>query len=472
MKKWVVFLCGLGLLTGCAVGPDYVRPDVNIGDRYANATQMDQMAWQPVLPIDEHGAGQWWRLFNDPQLDLWIAQLHAANLNLAQAESRYRQAQASLEQATSGFFPTLNSQGSGQRSGSGQADPQNQYNLNATVNWEPDLWGRVRRSVESSDASLAASAADILATRLSLESTFIQSYFYAKNVLAAQQLYDQTIAAYERSLKTNQDRLSVGMVSAADVATAQAQLENARTQRLALNRQWGELRNAMAVLLGQPPVAFDLKVDPFLGALPSVPTGLPVQLLLRRPDVAAAERRVAAANAQIGVAKAAWLPNLTLSAQGGYRSGSWADWISAPARFWSLGPTLALAIFDGGARSAKVNETIATYDLQAASYKQIVLDALREVEDNLVQWHGLQLELTTQQRALDAARQSLQLTRNQFDAGLIDYLSVVQVETNALSAERAMLSLQNDLFITATKLIASLGGRWDLGLFNDAANKP
>ena len=454
-------VCASVLLAGCAVGPDYERPQLDVGAEYASAAATEPSAWQPAIPVDEQGAGQWWLVFNDPQLNVWIAQLHEANVSLEQAEARYRQAQASLGQARAGLFPTLGTNVSGQRSGSGQASPQNQYNLNATVQWELDLWGRVRRSVESSDANVAASAADMLATRLSLESTFVQSYFQAKNVLDAQRLYDETIAAYERSLQDNKNRLAVGMVSAADVATAQAQLDNARTQRLALNRQWGQLRNAMAVLVGLPPSAFELQIDTPFTALPAVPVGLPAQLLVRRPDVAAAERRVAAANAQIGVAKSAWLPNLSLSAQGGYSSGSWSDWISAPARFWSLGPALALSIFDGGARTAKVNEAIATYDLQAAVYKQTVLDALKEVEDNLVQWHGLHQELITQQSALAAARESLRLTRNQFDAGLIDYLAVVQVEANALSTERATLALQNDLLLTATKLITSLGGRWD-----------
>lgn len=455
------------LLAGCAVGPDYERPEIDVGAQYAYATVADTAAepsaWQPVLPFEVKGAEQWWLLFQEPQLNAWLLQLQAANLSLEQAEARYRQAQASLGQAQASFFPTLGTSASGQRSGSGQSSPQNQYNLNLNASWEPDLWGRVRRSVEAAEASLEASAADVLATRLSIESTFVQSYFQAKYVLAAQQLYDQTIAAYERSLQNNINRFEVGLVSSADVASAQAQLDNARTQRLALNRQWGQLRNAMAVLLGQPPAAFDLILEQSSAeaVLPTIPVGVPVQLLVRRPDVAAAERRVAAANAQIGVAQSAWLPNLTLSAQGGYSSGSWSDWISAPARFWSLGPALAFTVFDGGARTARVNEAIATYDVQAATYKQTVLEALREVEDNLVQWHGLQQEFISQQNALAAARESLRLTRNQFDAGMIDYLAVAQVETNALSTERATLALQNDLFITATQLISALGGRWD-----------
>lgn len=444
-------------LTACAVGPDYVAPEIEMGEQY-------HAAWQPidaeaaVAPRD----GQWWQLFDDPQLNAWIAQLHEANASLEQAEARYRQAQANLAQARSGLFPTLSSGASGQRSGSGAANssPQNQYNLNLNAAWEVDLWGRVRRSVEASDAQLEASAADVLATRLSLESLFVQSYFQAKQVLASKKLYEQTLAAYERSLQDNQNRLAVGLVSSADVATAQAQLDNARTQRLALDRQWGQLHNAMAVLVGVVPSAFELVVDDIQPPLPTVPVSIPAQLLVQRPDVAAAERRMAAANAQIGVAQSAWLPNLNLSAQGGYRSGSWSEWISAPARFWSLGPSLALAIFDGGARRARLNEAIAAYDAQAAAYKQTVLDALKEVEDGLVQWHGLQQELISQQRALEAARESLRLTRNQFDAGLIDYLSVVQVETNALSTERATLALEKDLYVAVAQLIAALGGRW------------
>lgn len=460
MQKIISSLIGLGLLTGCAIGPNYVAVNPVPTETFAHASASDMSAWQPVVPVDASGASQWWLLFNDPQLDQWLTQLTTANADIAQAEARYRQASASLQQARSELLPIVSSQASAQRSGAGQMSPSNQYNLNASISWELDLWGRVRRAIESSDANVAASAADLLALRLSLESTFAQSYFQAKNVRAAQQLYDQTITAYERSLQITQQRLAVGMVSPADVASAEAQLENARLQRLALDRQWGQLTNAMAVLLGQAPSAFAFTVDGVFSALPTVPVALPAQVLLQRPDVAAAERRVAAANAQIGVAQSAWLPALGLSAQGGYRSGSWADWISAPARFWSLGPALALTLFDGGARTARINETIAAYDAQAAAYKKTVLEALREVEDSLVQWHGLHKELTNQQRALDAARRSLQLTRNQYEAGLIDYLSVVQVEANALSAERAMLSLQSNLFMAATQLITSLGGRW------------
>ncbi len=460
MKTWALSVLSMAVFTGCAVGPDYQPVHTALSQDYAAAALFQDQAWLPVDSSQAPASQPWWQLFQDPQLNQWIQTLHQSNLDLAQAEARYRQAQASLQQAQAEFFPTIGTQVSGQRAGSGQTSPANQYSLNANVSWEPDVWGRVRRSVEAGSAQQQASAADLDAVRLSLESTFTQSYFQAKNVRAAQALYARTLAAYERSLVIAQNRYESGLVSVADVAAAQSQLENARTQSLALERQWGLLRNAMAVLLGLAPAHFELNAEAEWGVLPQVPVGLPAQLLVRRPDVVAAERRVVAANAQIGVATAAWFPNLSLSAQGGYRSGSWSDWLSAPARFWSLGPALALTVFDGGARSARIRDAEAAYDVQAAAYKKVALDALREVEDELVQWHGLQRELDSQTRAVEAAQRSLTLTRNQYEAGLVDYLSVVQVETSALSAERSWLNLQTELYLNAVRLIAALGGQW------------
>lgn len=461
MKKWAWVLLSVGAMTGCAVGPDYQIIETPLSVDYAHRSPAMDGAWVQIDPAVAPQPQPWWQLFHEPTLNDWMTQLHTANLDLEQAEARYRQAQASLQQAQAGFFPTVGAQASSQRSGSGQTSPNDQHSLSANVSWEVDLWGRVRRSVEAGTAQQQASAADLDAVRLSLESTLAQSYFQAKNIRASQQLYEQTIAAYERSLQMTRNRLNAGLISPADVAAAETQLENARTQALALERQWFLLRNAMAVLLGKAPAEFDLKAEADLGVLPTVPLGLPAQLLVRRPDIIAAERRVAAANAQIGVATAAWFPNLTLSAQGGYRSGSWSDWISAPARFWSLGPALALTLFDGGARSARIREAEASYDVQAATYKKTALEALREVEDALVEAHGLRQEVLSQQRVVAAAQQSLQLTRNQYEAGLIDYLSVVQVETNALSAQRALLNLQSELYISSVRLITALGGRWD-----------
>lgn len=461
MKKWVVTVLGLGVLGGCAVGPDYQVVEVPLSSSYAFAESGSHPAWVQVNPTLTPDPQAWWQLFQDPLLDQWIQELHQQNIDLELAEARYRQAQAALQQARAGFFPVLGTQASMQRSGSGQSHSTDQYNLNVSVSWEPDVWGRVRRNVEAGTAQQQASAADLEATRLSLEALFVQSYFQAKSLRATQLLYDKTIAAYERSLRLTQNRLQVGVVSVADVANAESQLENARTQAVALERQALLLRNAMAVLLGKAPAAFEGQIEAELGVLPVVPVGIPAQLLTRRPDLVAAERRVAAANAQIGVATAAWFPNLTLSAQGGYRSGSWAEWITAPAQFWSLGPALALTLFDGGARSARIQEAQAAYEAQASTYKKAVLVALQEVEDALVQWHSTQQEQQAQERAVEAARRALQLTRNQYEAGLVDYLSVAQVETNALAAERSLLALHSELYLSAARLIVALGGQWD-----------
>lgn len=469
-RRTVAIACS-ALLAGCAIGPDYQRPDMELGAQFRNAPTAveasDNPGWLLASPADEHiGAVKWWEAFQDPLLSELIEKMLVHNASLEQAEARYRQALAALGSARAEFYPTLNSSGSYSRSGSGSTSPSNSYSLGLTAGWEPDIWGKVRRSSEAAEASLQASQAEMAATQLSLASTLAQSYFQAKNVWVSQQLLDQTILAYERVLEITSNRYEAGMSSRSDVASAQAQLENARTQRLALNRQQGQLHNAMAVLLGVTPVA--MQTVPLAGwpELPAVPSALPVQLLERRPDVAAAERTMMAANAKIGVAQAAWLPDLTLSAQGGYRASEWSDWLTAPARFWSLGPALALQIFDGGARSARVEDARAAYDAQAAAYRQTILDAVKEVEDALVQWQGLSAEMLTQQRALEAARESLTLMRNQYESGMVDFLSLAQVETSTLSTERSTISLQADHYIAAVQLIASLGGGWQANSLN------
>lgn len=475
----------LGLMSACAVGPDYQPPGLDVGSHYketvsaagdGNATTQ---GWVIAQPADAVLRGDWWTLFNDPVLNGLMEASNAGNFDIAQAEAQYRQAQALLQSSRSGFFPTLGTgvdftrSGSGGGSGDASAGggvgvggPSNVYSLTGNVSWELDLWGKVRRSVESSEAGVQASLADVANTRLSMQSTLAQTYFQLRVMDHEKRLLAQTVQAYERSLTMTQNRYQVGVAAQADVAVSLTQLENTRVQMLALDWQRAQLEHALAVLTGQAPAAFSLAAvesldyDQQLAKVPTIPVGLPAQLLQRRPDVAAAERRAAQANASIGVAQAAWFPDLTLSAQGGFRSGQWAQWLSSPVTFWSLGPALALTLFDGGARAANVASMRAAYDAQAASYRQTVLTALREVEDYLVQRYVLDQEQDAQTRALAAARLSLQLTRNQYDAGLIDYLSVVQVETTALSTERAALSLLTDRLVASVQLIAALGGGW------------
>lgn len=469
-------LCALVALAGCAVGPDYRQPDVDLGDRYKQAAvapdPQANAGWVQASPESEPLDSDWWRLYQDPVLDGLMLEFQQANLDVRLAEARYRQAQAALRSARSGLFPTVGGNASVERSGSGGGTvtgseggggsfggggPSNSYALSGSVSWEIDLWGRVRRSVEAGQAALDASFADIGDVRLSMQSTLAQTYFTLRVTDAEIRLLEQTVQAYERSLRMTENRYQAGVAMLADVASSRTQLENARTQLLSLQRERAQLEHAIAVILGRTPASFALTPVKDVPHLPVIPVGLPSELLLHRPDVAAAERRMAEANARIGVAQAAWFPELTLGAQGGFRSGQWADWLTAPARFWALGPALAMTIFDGGARSAAVEEARASFDVQAVSWRQTVLAALQEVEDLLVQLRVMGQEQLTQGRALAAAREALRLTQNQYEAGLIDYLSVVQTETTALSTERAALSLLAERLNASARLAAALG---------------
>ena len=453
--KWFLATLLSMTMAGCAVGPDYTEPGIELGQQYEN-----QQGWVRAQPNAAALRADWWTLFDDPVLNGLMDEVLVNNQTIAQFEAQYRQAQALLRESEAQFFPSVNANAGFTRSGSGAEGVSQQYRLAGTVSWEPDLWGRIRRTVEAESAQLQASEAELAGTRLSVQSTLAQTYFRLRSFDAELRLYEQTVEAYRRSLQTTENRLNAGVAAQLDVESARVQLNNALTQQQALRRQRAQLENAMAVLLGKPPSQFSLPSEPVSVAVPSIPAGLPSELLQRRPDVASAERQVAAANAQIGVAQSAWFPNLTLTAEGGYRAGQWAQWLSAPFSFWSLGPALAMTIFDGGAREARIEQARAGYEAQVAVYRQTVLTALREVEDYLVDLNSLAREQQSQQRVLDAARASLRLTLNQYNAGLIDYLSVVQVETTALAAERASLSLSADRLVAAVQLIAALGGGW------------
>ncbi|UHL63991.1 efflux transporter outer membrane subunit [Paralcaligenes sp. KSB-10] len=453
------------LLGACAVGPNYQRPTVSVGNGYKEAK-----GWKLAQPGDTGLRADWWRSYNDSVLNGLMDGLLASNQNIAQAEAQYRQAQALVKSARAGFFPTvtggLSSTRSGSRSpdtGSGSSSSKSsQSELSGAVSWEPDIWGKVRRSVESSRAGLEASAADVAATRLSMQSTLAQTYFNLRALDAEKRLYVQTLAAYQRSLTTTENRYHAGVAAQADVEAARTQLENARTDALALEWQRAQYEHALAVLTGQAPSSFALAPDQTVGTVPEIPVGLPSQLLERRPDVAAAERRTAEANAKIGVAQAAWFPDLTLSASGGFSNSQLALWLAAPASFWSLGPALAMTLFDGGARQANIEQSRAAYDAQVAAYRSTVLGALQEVENYLVQLSVMAREQQTQDRALASARESLRLTENQYQAGIIDYLSVAQVETTALSTERSALALRAARLVASVQLIAALGGGWQV----------
>ncbi|MDX3907137.1 MAG: efflux transporter outer membrane subunit [Pigmentiphaga sp.] len=471
--RLAVCACLSAMLTACAMGPDYVRPTVASGVEFKEAA-----GWKAAEPRDDAHRGPWWEVFGDPDLSRLMAQVETANQTIAQAEAQYRQALAVVRASRAGQFPTLSGSASATRSGTGTQSStttnssgviisqggsqsiRNQYNLGVSASWEADLWGSIRRTVEADTASAQASAANLANAHLSAQAELARNYFQLRIMDEQQRLLDATIKVYERSLRLNENRYAVGVAAKAEIAQARTQLETTRAQAIDLRWQRAQLEHAIAILVGQPPSSFSIPSADFRAVLPAVPVGLPSELLERRPDIAAAERQVQAANARIGVTQAAYFPSLTLSASLGYRSAQFADWLTAPARFWSLGPALAAPLFDAGLRRAQTRQAEAAYDLQVATYRQTVLSALEEVENYLSQLRVMEEEQVVQQRALDAARESLRLTTNQFESGLIDYLNVVSVQTAALSNERTALSLLGNRLTASVNLIAALGGGW------------
>ncbi|MFZ6044898.1 efflux transporter outer membrane subunit [Pseudomonas sp. CR3202] len=468
-------LVGL-LLGGCAVGPDYQRPEQTVPAQFKHAE-----GWTLASPADLEHRGRWWELYGDATLNDLQLRLETSNQTLAQSVAQYRQAQALARGARASFFPSVTAATSKTRSGqgggsstvrlsdgstvtsSGGGGISKSYDASLGVNWEIDLWGKLRRQLETDTASMQASAADLAAAQLSLQSELAQNYLQLRVLDAQKRLLEATIAGYQRALTLTENQYRAGIVTRADVAQATTQLKSTQAQAIDLKFQRAQLENAIAVLVGVPPAQFSLAEVDSVPALPAIPTLLPSQLLERRPDVAAAERDVMAANAQIGVAKSAYFPSLSLSAAGGYRSGSLHDWITTPNRFWSIGPEFAMTLFDGGLIRSQVAQAEASYDQTVAVYRQTVLDGFREAEDYMVQLDVLEEESGVQQEALDAAREALRLITNQYRAGTVDYNSVVTNQATALNNERTVLTLMGTRLTTSVQLIAALGGGWEQG---------
>jgi NodT family efflux transporter outer membrane factor (OMF) lipoprotein len=467
------------LLASCAVGPDYQRPEAA-----TQATFKEAGNWKIATPNDETNRGKWWEAFGDRELNALVEQVDINNQNLKVAEAKYRQAQALGASARSSFFPTVSASASGTRSksasgrtssntSSGAASGASSsistsHNLSASFSWEFDLWGRIRRQVESNDASIQASAADLESARLSAQSELASNYFQLRVSDAQKQLLNDTVAAYAKSLELTKNRYNVGVAGRVDVAQAETQLKSAEAQALDLGVQRAQLEHAIALLIGKAPGNFTLAESKWNVAVPSIPLALPASLLERRPDIASAERRAAAANAQIGVAKAAYYPTLSLTGNGGYSSSTLSDWISAPNRFWSLGPSLATTILDFGKRGAASDQAIAVYDQNVATYRQTVLQAFQDVEDNLAALRILEAEAKVQDEAVRAARESVALTLNQYKAGTVSYLNVVSVQTAQLANERSAMTLMGRQLTASVALIKALGGGWN----NNIAAKP
>ncbi|MCM8744058.1 efflux transporter outer membrane subunit [Pseudomonas koreensis] len=459
-------LC-VAMLSACAVGPDYQRPQTAEIAQYKEAK-----GWRQANPSDSLARGAWWELYGDQQLNALVEKLNSANQTVAQSEAQYRQAQALVRSARGAFYPsvdlsvgkTRSSQGTGSSSSSLSSSAsgiRDTYNAQLGVSWEADIWGKLRRSLQANEASAQASFADLAAMRLSQQSELVQNYLQLRVIDQQKRLLESTVAAYEKSLQMTQNQYRAGISGRDAVAQAQTQLKSTQGDLVDLIWQRAQFENAIAVLTGQAPAEFSIAESQSIPNLPQIPLSLPSQLLERRPDIASAERSVIAANANIGVAKAAYYPDLTLSMSGGYSSSTSKNLLTLPNRFWSVGPKLDLPIFDGGIRSAEVDRTEAAYDQTVAKYRQTVLDGFREVENYLVQLKVYEDEAAVRQEALDAARDSLRLTQNQYKAGLIAYIDVVVVQATALSNERTVLNILQSRLIASVQLIAALGGGWD-----------
>ena len=448
------------LLGGCAVGPDYQRPSASVPLHYKEAR-----GWQRAAPQDDQSKGEWWAVYHDDTLSGLLQQVSLSNQNVASYAAQYREAQALAAQSRAARFPTLGYDASATRSGtrstnSGARSVTSSNAAQLSASWEADLWGKLRRTREENVASAQASAAELANVTLSAQSALAQDYFQLRIMDEKIARYQQSVAAYVRYMQVIENKYRAGSESRATLAQARMQLESARAS--ALDEQWqrAQLEHAIALLLGKTPAEFSLPAAKLTASLPPLPQTLPSQLLQRRPDIASAERNVAAANAAVGVAIAGYYPDLTLSASGGTSASALHNLFSLPYRVWSLGPDLSGTLLDFGATSAKVEQARAAWDASVASYRLSVLTAMQEVEDDLVELNTLASELDAQQRAADAARESARVTRNQYEAGMIDYLDVATTETSSLSAQQSLLTLQSTQWVASVALIAALGGGW------------
>ncbi|MCL9667410.1 efflux transporter outer membrane subunit [Rosenbergiella epipactidis] len=446
------------MLTGCMVGPDYHRPTQSMPLAFKEAK-----GWQQAQPQDSVQKGEWWQVYQDPQLNQLLSQVAVSNQNVAMYAAQYRQALALTDQATANLYPTVTGTAQSTRSGSassGQRTTSNSHSAQLSASWELDLWGKLRRQAAEDRASAQSSQADLANATLSAQSTLAQDYFQLRILDQRIALYQKSIDAYQGYLRIINNKYQAGSENRATVAQAQMQLQSARSTLLGITWQRAQYEHAIATLLGKTPAEFSLAAAPLTATLPKIPVMVPSKLLQRRPDIAVAERSMAAANEAIGVAIAGYFPDLTLSASGGTSASELHNLFSLPYRVWSLGPELSGTILDFGATKASVAQARAAYDAQVANYRQTVLTAMQDVEDNLVELNTLGEEIIAQQASAQAAMTSAQVTRNQYDAGMIDYLDVATTENSSLSEQQSLLQLQSQQWVSSVALIAALGGGW------------
>ncbi|CAN5173137.1 efflux transporter outer membrane subunit [soil metagenome] len=448
------------LLSACSVGPAYERPGLPTSTALpANFKALD--GWKVATPGDLLERGDWWTLLGDPQLDALIARVNVSNQTIAAAEASYRQARALVREQRASLFPTIDLSGSAARSGGGGSTDASRYQAGIGASWEPDLWSRIRNGVTGAKAGEQASAADLAGAKLSMQGELAVNYLGLRQADAEIALVAKTVEGYQRSLTITQNRYNAAIAPKSDVLQATTQLAGAQADLESLKQDRAVYENAIATLVGEPASAFRLPADLAWSAkLPEVPTGVPSELLERRPDIAAAERRVAAANADIGVARAAFFPTIGLSASGNSSGASLGDLFSASANTWSLGLSVAQSLFDAGARKAQVEQARAAYDASVADYRLTVLTAFEDVENQLTAVQVLERRYALLKTSADAADQTEQMLLNQYKAGQVAYTDVVQAQASALSARRSLLTATVARQTTAVALIQALGGGW------------
>jgi NodT family efflux transporter outer membrane factor (OMF) lipoprotein len=458
-------LC-IAALGGCTMGPNYARPDAEVP-----ATWKELPPHKTATPADTASRGAWWEVFGDPVLNDLEARVAAANQTLRAAEANHRQAQAAITVARAGLFPSAGGSvdATRARARGGGGGAATVLTADLTGQWEIDLWGRVRRLVEAAQDTAQATQADLENTRLALQAELASDYLLLRVADAGKRVLQDTVAAYERSLVLTQNRYAAGVAARTDVVAAETQLLGARASLIDIDATRAQLEHAIADLAGQPPAQFSIAVADTVPPVPDIPATVPSAVLERRPDVAAAERRVAAANAQVGVATAAIYPTLSLNGTIGFAGSSLADWLSLPNRVWSLGAAFAGTIFDAGALQAQRTGAVAAYDATVASYRQTVLDAFRDVEDNLALLRILGEEARVQDETVRAARESVALTLNQYKAGIVGYLNVVTVQAVQFNAERTQIQLNGQRLTAAVNLVKALGGGFDAAQLQAAA---
>ncbi len=477
MKQGRFLLAGslLALLAGCTVGPNYHRPDAATAPAFKESAvvpppDLPNGGWKQVTPNDSAIRPNWWEIYQDPQLDKLEQQVAVSNQTLKASYEQYMQARAAIQYYRSQYYPTVQVGPSASRDRQSQNRPlyvpgsKTTYNdlfLQGQVAWEPDLWGSIRRAVEAQRATAQATAADLANVDLSLRSELAMDYFELRGLDTQQRLLDNTVQQFDQYLQLTKTRFTGGVATDSDVALAQTQLDQTRAQAIDVGVARAQYEHAIATLTGTPASSFGLAPAPLDLPLPQVPVGVPSQLLERRPDVAAAERRTNAANAQIGIAIAAYYPTINITGTGGFESRSASTLIQGPSSLWSLGGSAVELLFDAGRRHALTEEAKDTYEQNAANYRQTVLQAFQEVEDSLSGLRILNGESVAQQRAVDSARRSLQISTNRYKGGVTTYLEVITAQTTQLSNERTAADITTREFAASVQLIKALGGGWD-----------